>query len=427
MNELVIEAISTAGEGIGRLANGQVVFVPGGVPGDRLRVRLTGRRHRVQLAELLEVIDPSALRIRSRCAVDPCGGCALRMVAAEGLGDLKRRRVVDALRRIGGLDVEATLAAPLRMGDGWRYRHRVRLHAAHSGRRWDLGYYAAKSHALVPIEACPVLWRELEQAATSIATALAPLPRAVGLGTVELAYSRRDNRSAAVLTVSGDPQPLTSTLKWLEDAGLSGAVVVSPERRFQHGNVELRYDHGRVDEYSLRFEPDLFTQAWPEMNDRLVAAVMAAVKPKAGLRVLEYHSGIGNFTLPMALAGAEVTAVERNRRAAILCRRNLRGAGATAEVVALSDADASDRLPAAEVVLLDPPRTGARAVAEALAARGPSVVVYVSCDSATLARDAKILTGGGYQLNQVAAFDMFPQTPHVETLCVFTRLGVVSP
>jgi 23S rRNA (uracil1939-C5)-methyltransferase len=428
VNELVIDGMSTAGEGVGRLADGRVVFVRGAVLGDRVRVTLAERRHRVQYADVVELLDPSAVRTRGRCTVDACGGCPLKMITAEGQAEVKRRRVVDALRRIGGLDVDVHLATPTQVGDGWRYRHRVRLHAAlNKGHQIQLGYFAAKTHSLVPLSSCPVLWRELEQATLALAAALESIPREAGISVVELAHSRRDNRTAAVITIRGDVQLFRSSLKWIDDAALSGVVVVGPDKRWQHGNVELRYDHGRAEEYTLKYEPDLFTQAFPEMNDRLVAAVVSAVRPSAGLKVLELHAGIGNFTVPLALAGARVIAVEQRRRSAILCRRNLCGAGLPEEVVAASDFEAMSRLGEADLVVMDPPRTGARGVVEVLAARGPARVVYVSCDSATLARDAQILTDGGYHLSHVEAFDMFPETPHVEVLAVFERADPVSP
>ena len=427
MNELVIDGMSIAGEGVGRLADGRVVFVPGAVLGDRVRVKLSDRRRRVQYADILELLDPSAMRARGRCTVDACGGCPLKMVTAPGQAEVKRRRVIAALRRIGGIDADLRLEPPAQVGDGWRYRHRVRLQAATVERRLQLGYFAARTHALVPLSSCPVLWRELETAAQALGTALGGLPPTVGISTVELAHSRRDNRTAATLTIRGDIQPLRSSLKWIDEAALSGVVVVGPESRWQHGNVELRYDHAHADEFALRFEPDLFTQAFPEMNDRLVAAVMSSVRPSSGLRVLELHAGIGNFTVPMARAGARVVAVEQRRRSAILCRRNLRTAGLADEVVDASDFDAMDRLNDTDLVVMDPPRTGVRGVAKVLAERGPPTVVYVSCDSATLARDARTLTAGGYRLLHLDAFDMFPETTHVETLSVFGRADPVAP
>jgi 23S rRNA (uracil1939-C5)-methyltransferase len=157
------------------------------------------------------------------------------------------------------------------------------------------------------------------------------------------------------------------------------------------------------------------------MNAKLVEGVGRMVRPQQHPKLLELHAGIGNFTLPLGLAGAEVVAVERARRSAILCRRNATLAGVTAEVIEASDEDALANLHEFGVVLLDPPRTGARAACETLAARGPERLVYVACDAATFARDSLALTRGGYALNALEAFDLFPETPHVEILGLFER------
>jgi 23S rRNA (uracil1939-C5)-methyltransferase len=202
---------------------------------------------------------------------------------------------------------------------------------------------------------------------------------------------------------------------------LSGVAVVGHSQSWRHGNLTLRYDHGRADAYTLWFEPDLFTQAYPQMNDALVAAVLRALSPAPGMRVLEFHAGLGNFTVPLVLAGASVTAVEQNRRSAILGRRNLAAAGVNAMLLERADHDALGLVSESDRVLLDPPRTGAKQLAETLAQRGPERLVYVSCDPATLARDARTLAEGGYQIKSLELFDMFPETPHVESLLVMQR------
>jgi 23S rRNA (uracil1939-C5)-methyltransferase len=273
------------------------------------------------------------------------------------------------------------------------------------------------------LQGCPVLWRELEQAATSLARELTKLPAAAGLRTVEIAFSRRDDRAAARITGDGLMREYRRSLAWLEESDLGGVDVRSGGQRWRHGNVELRYDHAGAGEFDMRFEPGLFTQANPEMNDRLVDRVSQLIRPQQHPKVLELHAGIGNFTLPLGRSGAEIVAVERDRRSAILGRRNVRLAGVNADVIESTDEDALANLQEFDLVLLDPPRTGARIACEALAARGPERVVYVSCDPATFARDARTLDQGGYEIEALDAFDMFPETPHVEVLALFSRTG----
>jgi 23S rRNA (uracil1939-C5)-methyltransferase len=255
---------------------------------------------------------------------------------------------------------------------------------------WRIGFHARGSHQLVDLTECPVLWPELEAAARELGAWLATQPKSLGLREVEVAYSRRDRRAAAVF------------------------VAAEQVRGGPFDNGVLRYDH--AGEFTLRFNAGVFTQANPEMNDAVVAAVREAVR---GERVLELHSGIGNFSLPLAVAGHAVRADEQNPASSALAREN-------AEDLSLDTVTASDRTAVADAdrydtVLLDPPRIGARDVAVRLAARGPARVVYVSCDPATLARDLRLLSDGGYRLETLAAFDLYPQTPHVESLAVLSR------
>lgn len=420
--ELEIDGLGAAGDGVGRLPDGRVVFVPRALPGDLVRVRLGQTRKQVQYAELVTLSRASPDRVDSRCHAHACGGCGLKELAGAAQGSVKRRRVVETLRRIGGLDVEALLGPVEQAGDGWRNRHRVRLHAAWSGRRWRMGHHARHSHEVVELASCPVLWSELEQAVLDLGRVLEGLPGQAQLEEIEIAYSRRDGRAAAKLTGSG---PMAVYKRWVADAaqaGFGGVAVETAGQSLWHGNLELRYDHARAREFDLRCEPGVFTQANPEMNDRLVAAVLRELAPQQGSHVLELHAGIGNFSVPLALRGAAVVAVERHRRASVLCRRNARGAGVEIAVRAESDAEAVRALAEFESVLLDPPRTGAREAATAMAAsRNVKRVVYVSCDAATLARDAAVLVEGGFEVTAAHAFDMFPQTPHVEVMLALGR------
>lgn len=428
MQDISIHGMSANGEGVGRLPDGRVVFVDGTLPGDTARVELTETRKRVQYGRVDAIVRPSSGRCTSRCDVADCGGCPWRMATMDLQGQLKRQAVVETLRRIGGVDVDGMLGPVEQFDDGWFGRHRVRLHASYKeatdtqAAGWRLGYMMRRSRQLVPLSACPVIWPELERLALALAQGVALLPKEAGLQEIDLAYSRRDLRGGVRVRAQGPLQLFRESLAWLAGADVLGVEVVAQDGTLRHGNLELRYDHARADDYDLRFEAGLFTQALPKGNDALVAAVLHHAQPHAQPRLLELHAGIGNFSVPLSRAGAQVTAYEVSRRASVLCERNARHAGTSVDVRALPDTAALAQLDAFDTVLLDPPRIGARAVAEAMAAC-PSIkrVLYVSCDAGTLARDVKLMTQGGLQLTHIQAFDLFPQTPHVETFCVLTR------
>ena len=429
MYEILIDALGTGGDGIGRLESGQVVFVAGGLPGDLARIRLTRKIKRVQHAEVVEIIEPSSERVESLCKVEACGGCPVRWYSRAGQSEEKRDRVVQALRRIAKQDIDELLGEVVQTGDGWRYRHRVRLHAAWFEKRWHLGYHARRSHRLVPIEACPVLCPELEVAALGLTGAIASLPQHVELQAVELGVSQRDGTAAARFTAAGKLLGFQEPLDWFEASGLSGVEVEASDGSWRHGELELRFDHSSVDTFDLRWEPGVFTQANPSINDLLVDAVARALPPEEAPRILELHAGVGNFSLPLAAAGSIVFTAENMQRAVKLAQANAQRAGVALHAHYLEDIDALagdgpvPSLPDFDAVLLNPPRIGAFDVAKKLAKSGPARLAYVSCDPATLARDVEALAAGGYEITEVTAFDMFPQTPHVEVLLGMRRAG----
>jgi len=426
--EILIHGLGTGGDGIGRLDDGQVVFVERALPGDRVEVRLTRKVKRVQHAEIVKLIEPSSERVESRCQVADCGGCPIRSYSVVGQGEAKTDRIVQALSRIAKQDIRELLGDLVQGDNGWR-----------------------RSSRLIPLDAgCPVLCKELEAAALGLGEALAPLSRHAGLQGVEIAYSGRDDRCAARLVATGRLGEFRDSPDWFDRSGLSAAEVIVGEERWRQGDIRLRYDHRRSTQFDLYFEPGVFTQANPGVNNAAVDAVLGALVgtggagvPSAGTeanedprvangsssgpRILELHAGVGNFSLPLALAGADVYAVEHMQRAVSLAQHNAQVAGVGLHAFALEDIEALEEggpvppLSEFDAVLLDPPRIGAHAVARRLAEAGPERIVYVSCDPATLARDVKELVAGGYEITEAKAFDMFPQTPHVEVLLRLQR------
>lgn len=423
-----IHGASKHGEGVGRLEDGRVVFVEGALPGDKVRIELLQGRKQVLHGRVLELIQASPGRVESRCQVTACGGCAWRAAELSFQAAQKRQMIVETMRRVGRLDVE-TLVEPIwTFGtDGWMSRHRVRLHAFYqqpspsSLGGWRLGYMRRRSHQIVGLVRCPTIWPELEQLALTLAQGLATLPAEAQIEQIDLAYSRRDARGGICVHAKGLRTHFVQSKAWLGTAEVLGFEVNAADGRFREGNLELRYDHQYADHYDLRFEAGLFTQALPQGNDALVTAVKQQLNPHLGPVLLELHAGIGNFSIPLARTGARVVAYEINQRAAALCERNARAAGTDVHVHARADTHALHELDSFDAVLLDPPRTGCYDVVKYLAKQGPRRVVYVSCDVATLARDAAVLTDAGYQVIHVEGFDLFPQTPHVETLMTFIR------
>jgi 23S rRNA (uracil1939-C5)-methyltransferase len=386
-----IERLASGGDGVGRLDDGCIIFVPFAAPGDRLRVRVTLRKARHARGEIVGVERAGPARREPRCEVfGRCGGCSWQHLAYEAQLETKRRILIDALERIGGLSPPGDVrvcASPRELG----YRTRARVVAA-GGR---VGFRPARSHELLPIETCPVLAPELDAA----------LARAASLGP-----ARGEGGDAVEVELA---------------VGSDGTVRIAPARGASPGAGEPAAELA-VGEDRLRISAGVFAQANASLLAPLRAAVLRAVGDGSG--VAELFCGAGLFTLGLARRFERVLAVEANTRATRDLAFNLERAGNVGgvEILTLAVERALPRVAAfaPDVVVLDPPRTGLeRPVRDRLGGLGAGRIVYVSCDPATLARDLRVLCDTGYSLVHLEAFDLFPQTHHVESLAVLERGG----
>ena len=401
--ELQVVALGENGEGVGRLA-GEVYFVPGAIPGDVVTVRKSAAKHRAQWVSEFAILTASAARRAPFCAAHTCGGCSLRVMETQAAAEHKRQRLIDALQRIAGTAVEV---APVLSDGQLAYRHRVRLHA--DGKR--MGYRKGGSHQVLPLGACPVLEPALAQALRDIARIC---ERHKVMGEIDAVAG--DDRLALQIDPERDPENAHKAASEL--LRICAGVIVTDKKKYRRYGEPyvLRTHPAMAGPPRFYLEPGVFSQANWAMNAQLVALVLAAVPAQA--KVLELHAGAGNFTVPLA-ARQSVHATELEERAVMCARRNLEEHKVKARIEVLGDIAASEA--DAEVVLMDPPRTGAARACEVLVAKAQaSRIVYVSCDPGTLARDAKILAPS-YALTQVTPIDMFPGTPHVETVAVFDR------
>ena len=412
--ELVVERLTYGGDGLAH-HDGQVVFVPYVAPGDRVRARIVERRPGFARAELCDVVGEGHARTAPRCPLfGRCGGCQWQHLATPAQRAAKTAIVAEQLARLGGLrDVDVR---PARSGDdAWGYRARITLLV--EGRR--LGFRRARSHALVEIDDCaiadPALVAHLGIAREWVARLRAApnrltLARAAD-GVVLVADTRR----------SPGPTDVEATEDLLaRHASVRGAVLSGTGARIVVGDphvpVPLEPD------LQLEVPADAFTQVNPSANLLLVATVLELAGGVAGWRVLDLYCGAGNFTVPLARRGADVLGIERSEPAVAAGRANAARLGIpAARFLRGAAAPELARLPAEalDLVVLDPPRAGAADVVPLLVARRPRRVVYVSCDPATLARDAGVLVAGGYRPGRVQPIDLFPHTYHIETVAEF--------
>jgi len=410
---LHVERLTLGFDALAR-ADGQVVFVPYGAPGDTVEAEPVEHRRDWLRARIARVVVPGPDRVLPGCPAFPtCGGCQWQHVSPAAQRAAKRDIVAEQLRRIAGLaDVEVlpTLAAP----DAFGYRGRVSLVA--EGRR--LGYHRARSHALVEVDACPIaapaVAAHLGTARAWAAALRGPLRRvtvSAAPGGVVLV--------AAADAVPGEPDVRATEEVLVREATVRGAVLRGGGTRRVVGDPTVRVEvEPRL---ALEVPADAFSQVNPGANQLLVATVLALGEPGRGQRILDLYSGAGNFALPLARRGVLVHGVERDAIAvgaaeANAARLELATARFTCAPVARALAGVDD---AYDTVVLDPPRAGAGDVVDALARLRAPRILYVSCDPATLARDARALRAHAYRLARVQPVDLFPQTFHVEAVADF--------
>ena len=407
--ELTVEALHANGDGVA-FDRGRAVDVPGALPGER--VRLTVHRE----GPLVERLADSPERVVPACPVfERCGGCTLQHASASLQRDTRlatlRRALPAALRE---LPVVYHLSpAPF----GWRTRARLAWESDRAGVR--VGHRARRSRSVVPTLVCPVLVPALEAALPAVVEALS---RMVGAGEVSLSLGRDGAPVASVHVARGALDPRAYTLcDALIDRGFAGAALWAPEATVPFVKGDPRPVTLGGDGEPLTLGVDGFAQAHGGLNLALAGAVAAGARAE-GKKVLELYAGAGNFTVALARRAASVVAVESDPGATRALRDNLRAR--SLENVTVRD-EPAERCAGvrADVVVLDPPRTGAREVCETLAAKpSAKAVVYVSCDPPTLGRDLGALLAA-YEVRSLAAFEMFPHTGHVEVVATLARTG----
>ena len=421
--ELSIQSLAWEGWGVGR-RQGKVVFVPYTAPGDVIRCAVTEDRGRFAFGTLVDLVRSSPARVSPTCPVfGRCGGCQWQQVAYERQLEAKRDILVDALVRIGGLRepvVSRTVAS--NRDYGWRTAVDLAYETGRGGAR--VGFFTRHGSEIVPIERCPVARDQINARIGLLSDAIGALGIGVG-GQIRLVAGADDRVSAHL--VPNEPMAVErrQAERFLSLAGLSGVEVTVRSATTTFGEPALSYPGWSIDrEVPLACHPSGFVQANPAINRELIDRLLSF--SFTGKQVLELYSGIGNLTIPLALAGARVTGVEADPASIKDARRTAQTMGLAGITFIPGDvkdvfSDRAVKRSGFDVVVLDPPRTGARPVMGAIAALGAADTFYISCWPPTLARDLAVLTGKGWRLVSAVPLDMFPQTFHVEALCHLIR------
>ena len=445
---LTVDAIDLEAQGVARNAAGKVVFIEGALPGEQAQVQVGRAKNAWEQGTLLALRRESSQRVRPGCPhfglhAGACGGCKMQHLDAAAQVAVKQRALEDGLQHLAKVKPECMLR-PIQ-GPTWGYRYRARLSVRHVARKGTVlvGFHERKSRYVADMQQCPVL-------PASVSALLMPLRALVG------AMDQRDRLPQIELAMGDGPQgPVTALvlrhLEPLTDADLGRLRAFAAEHGVQwwlqpkgpdtvhlldEGGPELAY---QLPEFGITmpFRPTDFTQVNPHINGVLVGRAVRLLAAGPQDRVIDWFCGLGNFSLPLARTAREVLGLEGSealvQRAQDNARRNGLGERTRFAARNLFELTLTDlvALGEADKWLVDPPREGAFALAKALAEwpatptpgwQPPQRIVYVSCNPATLARDAGLLVHqAGYRCVAAGAVNMFPHTAHVESMAVFER------
>ncbi|MBS3916141.1 MAG: 23S rRNA (uracil(1939)-C(5))-methyltransferase RlmD [Sulfuritalea sp.] len=427
----IIESLDHEGRGVAR-HEGKTIFIEGALPQERVIFSSYRRKPKYELATASQILFASALRVEPRCShFGICGGCSKQHLDAQGQAAVKQRVLEDAFWHIAHL--RPGVIYPAINGPAWGYRSRARLSVRLVPKKGGVlvGFHEKRSSYIADMDSCEVL-------PPSVSALISPLRRLVGalsmpdrLPQIELAAG--DEVTVLVLRILQALTPDDEVLLrdfadahgiqfWLQPVGPESAYPFHPLNAPQLGYTLP--DFG----LRLRFQPNDFTQVNQGVNRMLLRRAMQLLKPQAGERIVDLFCGLGNFSLPIASSGAFVLGVEGSQ---VLVRRAgenaaLNGLAGSASFAVANLFKATPEMLAGwgaqDKWLVDPPREGAIELMKAISADGPKRIVYVSCNPATLARDAAVLVQHkGYRMAGAGIANMFPQTSHVESIALFER------
>jgi len=409
----VAEKILPGGEALVRV-DGKAVLVANAVPGDVLDLNITGKRRGVLRADIVRVVEASDQRVSPDCPVDgACGGCALQFISESKQMDVKSAWVADAFEVL--IDHE-TEYLPVDEYER-RYRRRVRWIVGNDDQGCFLGFYALASHRAVRHEHCMIATEALNAVRDWV-------ERNVDLETVTSVQAvQLDDGVHIVLETEVCPDNIESApvgglpvqYWWRDKAGITRPLkkpILAFHDLLPSSNQDIR----------LRVGPDDFVQGQRQGNRELITQIQQWAGPVN--RIADLFCGIGNLSLPLAVAtGAEVFGAELNPASVRAASANAKALGVESQFVVANLFESFDKEPyiGADVLILDPPRRGAKRICHHIAQLLPKKIIMVSCDVAAGARDGALLRSQGYRLKALRALDLFPYAGHVEAMSLWVQ------
>ncbi|MBR4905746.1 MAG: 23S rRNA (uracil(1939)-C(5))-methyltransferase RlmD [Clostridia bacterium] len=434
---LEIMGVTSEGQGVGR-CEGVAFFVPFALPGETVRVHIIKVEKRFCIAKIVEILNPSGHRVIPLCeAYEKCGGCALmHMDYAEQL-KAKSQIVKDCLERLGGFS-EIEVQDTIGMDDPWRYRNKGSFPIGYVDGTAAFGFYAERSHRLIPLFDCPIEDARITALARTVTewanrNHVRIYDEQTGTGTLRACVVRITStcERMVVVVTKGELPAKESLMKMLDVESLyhnrndaNTNVIFGDRFTLLKGKMQITEKQNGI---RFAVSPQSFLQVNPNQALKLYDAAIRLLDPKPNETIADVYCGIGTISLAIAKHAGTVIGIECVPEAIEDAKKN-------AELNGICNANficglAEDVLPKLvqngmrpDAIVIDPPRKGCEeSVLSAIAESGVRRVVYVSCNPAMLARDAKILSTYGFTIQHVQPVDMFPHTQHVETVILITR------
>lgn len=429
LNRIIINSLTHDGRGIGEI-NGKKVFLENALPGEEVVFDITKHHSSFDEGKVLEIIKPSEVRQVPKCPhFDICGGCSLQHMSSLAQIAFKQDVLLEQLAHFAGV-IPKEVISPI-IGPIWSYRNKARLSTKFVSKKNKVlvGFHEKQGRFIADLQSCAILHPAIGEKLVELAQLISSLSIYQFIPQVEIAIG--DNFKALIFRILKDAnsEDIEKLLKFGKEFGFviylqpNGnnsifAITEIPDDLLSYTLTDL--------DIKLFFQPTDFTQVNQEINKQMVARVLELLGPKPDEQILDLFCGLGNFTLPIAKYCGKIVGVEGDSQMVMRAKTNAHynkiinaefyKADLTKDLA--SEPWARQKF---NKILLDPPRTGAFEVVANIEKFQAKKIVYVSCNPATLARDAKELSRQGYELIKVGVMDMFPHTKHVEAIAVFSK------
>ena len=424
--EAHVDSMAFKGYGVARI-DGEVFFIPYSVMGDKAWIKIAKKKKNYSIGKLIHLIEPSPRRANPPCPFfGRCGGCQWQHIHDSFQIDLKKEILKEILKRLGGQkEIPPITVAPA--PHPYAYRARIQLKVKGEA----IGYYQERSHRIVDIDHCPIAHPLVNQIIFSLRKAF---PSLFQMEEIEINVSPDEGKGVLILhPLSFHQRTKDFGKEFLQSHPVLKGIAVAGKKGFTpFGDPYLNFtiflnQLGEKSVLRLRTSPESFFQVNLEQNQTLIQTVLEFSGVSEGERVLDLYAGVGNFTLPLAVASKEVWGIEENRVAVEDAHFNIERNGIknlNFMQGRVEDILKHCRGERPDLVILDPPRMGCKAVLDQVAKLKPDKIVYTSCEPTTFARDLRLFSERGFRLQRLSLVDMFPQTYNMEVVGLLTQSQV---